>query len=226
MTDRHPPRGHAACPGDELLIAYLTASSALAALPSALSDIERSRIEEHLQTCGSCVQALAMMQRRLGVTAEIPAPVPGAVAELLGVTTPQLAADGAAVAPPQHSGLSTQHSRVGWFGSIRDRLSAVLRLPVLVPAAVAAVAVLVVAVQQSWRRPALQPEMSRVLERHERLRVTAEEALVRTQPAFRQPVVATLRRGTSVKVIGEEGDWYRVVLADGKQGWMERRAFE
>jgi uncharacterized protein YgiM (DUF1202 family) len=68
--------------------------------------------------------------------------------------------------------------------------------------------------------------MSRVLERHERLRVTAEEALVRTQPAFRQPVVATLRRGTSVKVIGEEGDWYRVVLADGKQGWMERRAFE
>ncbi len=230
MTDRGPAITSRACPSDELLIAYLTTATKTTATNSAragLPGTERSRIEEHLGTCDDCVQTLAIMQRRLGVASEIPAPAPASILERAGAAIQPVVADVQTVtATTRNSRLDVPHSLGGRLPSLRDRLSAVFRLPVLVPAAVAAVALLVIVRQQGWMNPVPPPEMSRVIERHETLRVTADEALVRVQPALRHPVVATVKRGTSVEIIGEENDWYRVLLQDGREGWMDRRAFE
>lgn len=51
--------------------------------------------------------------------------------------------------------------------------------------------------------------------------VTPPEGLnLRAEPSLRAPVQAALPRGTTVKVIDQQGVWQRVMLADGRQGWV------
>jgi hypothetical protein len=192
-------------PNDEWLVAYLTTS---------LSDTERHGIDTHLHSCDLCVAALSMMQRRLSIAADIPTAVPASVSARVAGMTLKPAAE------------SFRPHPLAWLSALLDRVSTVIRFPVLVPAAVAAVALLVVVTQSSWMNPLPQQERSRSINMREILRVTASEAFVRGEPTVHTAVLATLKRGARVEVVGEEGEWYQVVLPDGKEGWMERNAFE
>jgi hypothetical protein len=110
-----------------------------------------------------------------------------------------------------------------WLAAIRDKLASILRFPVLVPVAVAAVAVLVVMTHESWS-PA-PGELTRSTQIHQRLRVTAPEAVLRAQPSRKEPTIAILKRGTDVEIVGGRGEWLQVHV-EGKEGWMERQAFD
>ena len=71
-----------------------------------------------------------------------------------------------------------------------------------------------------------EAELSRAVEMRQQARVTAASAAVRKEPAAEADVIATLARGDSTVLVAQKGDWYRVALADGGEGWIERRAFE
>jgi anti-sigma factor RsiW len=196
MTDRH-----SAHPSDEILAAYLS---------TGLSAAERRDIGQHLHTCDRCVQAVAVAHHRIGMAHEIAAPVPQAVRER--ARTPELSVPGGG------------NTRPNWLSVMRDRLSGVLRLPVLAPVALAAGLVLVVATSSTWLRP--HGDLTRSIQLHQNLRVTTTEAPVRNQPSTRAEVVATLRHGNAVEIRDEQHDWYRVALPDGTEGWVLRQAFE
>lgn len=203
MADVRPPTP-AAHPTDEFIVAYLT---------TGLTETERRDVDEHVRACDRCVQALAVAQRRIAIEAEIVAPVPVSLQERVAAVT-------ADSVPSVRDALRT------WTSAVSARLSAFLRLPVLVPAAVAAVVLLAIATQQMWLGPQVQREMSRSIGRRETLRVTANEAVVRVQPVPQGAALASLKRGTRVEVVGDKGDWYQVLLPDGKEGWIDRSAFE
>jgi uncharacterized protein YgiM (DUF1202 family) len=108
-----------------------------------------------------------------------------------------------------------------------DRLRGLLRVPVLVPAALAAGALLTVALQPgSMERPDSGELNRAVAPDSVRMRVTAVEATVRSRPSMQSETVATVHRGTIVEVAGGERDWYEVRLDSGPKGWVEREAFE
>lgn len=50
--------------------------------------------------------------------------------------------------------------------------------------------------------------------------VMASRAYVRQGPSLESPPLTLLPRGTKVTLVAEEGGWYRVLLKDGRQGWM------
>jgi hypothetical protein len=188
------------CPTDELLAAYLTSS---------LADVERRTVDFHVRSCDQCVQALTTAQRRLSLADEVAVPVPAAVRTRVEPV----------VRPPR-----LHPTARGWFESAREHVTAWLRWPVLVPVAVAVIVLLVV-VRSDWRSP-VSHDGARAVHTSNVLRVAAAQAEVHVRPAMQQPVVATLQRGAQVTVAEESGDWYLVVLPDGKQGWIDRRAFE
>lgn len=196
-------------PNDEWLVAYLTAG---------LSDDERRGLDTHLQGCDRCVGSLSTMQHRLGMAAEVGVPVPRAVfGRVAGLAAPAASSSPRLPAP---------------LSALLDRVLSVLRLPVLVPVAVAATALVVLVSQWDTTRPAPQRERSRAVNIEQTLPVTVPEAEVWPQPSRARQgtaagrVIATMKRGTRVAVIGEKGDWYRIALPDGRMGWMERTAFE
>jgi len=187
-------------PSDEQLVAYLAAG---------LTQQERRSVEHHVAACDGCVQTLIMVHQRLAVAAEVPMPVPDELRRR-AAAVPRL---------PAEDHPTTERSPAG------ARLAAVLRLPILVPLALAAGALLVVTTQlrQGGEPPR---ELSRSVPMQQRVRVTAPEAVVRAQPSSHADSLATLTRGAAVDVREEQHDWYRVVLPDGKSGWVERRAFD
>jgi SH3-like domain-containing protein len=108
-----------------------------------------------------------------------------------------------------------------------ERLRAWLRVPVLAPLAMAAIALFMVGI---GFRPTTEPagiERSRALPPASvRLRVNAGETTLYSRPSGKSDAVATVARGTTVAVAGEERDWYEVRLDDGRAGWIVREAFE
>jgi hypothetical protein len=201
--------GGSSCGSNEMLVSYLT---------TGLSDAERHSIDTHVRGCDQCIRTLTLLQRRLLSSEEIPAPVPAFLVErATDAATPERAP----VKPA--AGLAEAWSALS---SVGRRLSAHIRLPALVPAAVAAGALLVVAGEHNWMKPEPLKEMSRAVPSHRALRITAPEAVVRLQPNSRTEVVATLSRGTTIEVTSLEKDWYRVTLPGGAEGWVERQAFE
>ncbi|MFQ5664937.1 MAG: zf-HC2 domain-containing protein [Candidatus Binatia bacterium] len=202
-------RGDARCTTTELLVGYLT---------TGLTASERRDIDRHVRGCDQCIRTLTLLQRRLLSAPEMAAPVPAAVVER------------ARAASTRDVGHARPAVGLGeaWaaLSSVGRRLSAHIKLPVLVPAAVAAAALLVVATEQTWVTPAPQRELTRAVPMHQTLRVTAQEAIVRNQPSTRTQIVGTLQHGTTIEIAGQERDWYRVTLPDGTEGWVERRAFE
>jgi len=195
-------------PNDEWLVAYLT---------TGLSAGEHRGVDVHLQGCDRCIGSLSTMQRRLGLAATVAVPVPAAIA--------------GRAAPLAVPGQSSARQPASW-SAIFDHVARVFRLPILVPAAVAAIAVVVLVSQSDMTRPSPQREKSRAVEMRQLLPVTVTEAEVWPQAersrdgTTGEPALARLKRGTKVAVVGEKGGWYQVALPDGRTGWMERSAFE
>jgi SH3 domain-containing protein/putative zinc finger protein len=200
--------GESSCGTTEVLVSYLT---------TGLSDAERHSIDTHVRGCDQCIRTLTLLQRRLLSAEQIPAPVPASVIERAAAA----AISERRPAKPA-AGLSEAWSALS---SVGRRLSVHIRLPALVPAAVAAGALLVVAGEHNWMKPEPK-EMTRAVPSHRSLRITVPEAVVRAQPSSRTDIVATLSRGTMLEVTSLEKDWYRVTLPSGAEGWVERQAFE
>jgi hypothetical protein len=201
--------GESKCGTHEVLVSYLT---------TGLSDAERQSIDTHVRACDQCIRTLTLLQRRLLSAEEIPAPVPPSLMERAT----------AAATPDRHTVKPAAGLSEAWaaLSSVGRRLSAHIRLPTLVPAAVAAGALLVVAGEHNWTKPEPLKEMTRAVQSRRSLRITAPEAIVRAQPSSRTEIVATFSRGTTLEVTSLEKDWYRVTLPSGAEGWVERQAFE
>jgi len=198
--------GGTRCADEEGLILYLTRG---------LANGEREAVEAHLSRCDSCVYSVSLLRKRLHVDSSVDRAVPVALREkvrdLIDAGTRDLAAE-------------VRTPAVSWVHRVREGLDRFLRLPVLVPAAVAAGALLVIGV----RSPDLATNSSgiRAVEQATTMRVTANRAMVRDLPRAASPVVAELKAGESVRVASEDRDWYRVILSDERSGWVEREAFE
>ncbi len=50
--------------------------------------------------------------------------------------------------------------------------------------------------------------------------IFANEIEVKTEPSMGSNVAFTLHEGTKVQISAQDGNWYRISLADGKDGWI------
>lgn len=50
--------------------------------------------------------------------------------------------------------------------------------------------------------------------------IFADELEVKSEPTMGSNPVFTLHEGTKVQITAEDGDWYRILLVDGKDGWV------
>lgn len=192
-----------ACPSDEVLLAYLT---------KILESDAAQHVDAHVDVCDVCLGALWAAQQRLSRDAEMAEPVPAAVLQRLAAVPPQRAA-----MPAGDPTSASPMRRV-------RRLPVPPPLRVLLPLALAASVMLVIASQPWWNQSPQRP-VTRAVPMSQQLRVSAHQAPVRLQPHLQAEVIATLSRGDVVEVGGEDREWYRVVLPDGGQGWVEQQAF-
>jgi hypothetical protein len=204
--------GGAGCADEERLILYLMRH---------LSDGERAVVEKHLGHCDACVYGLSLLHRRLRIQDSVERPVPAQFQErvraILELETAERNNGHAAAREPTS----------GWWERVRDSLDRFLRLPVLLPAAVAAGALLVVGVQDGYfGGHGGAPNDLRAIDLTRDLRVTALRAEVRERPSANSALVGEIERGQLLRVAGEERDWYRVELPRGGAGWVAREAFE
>ena len=184
-------------PTPEDLVAYVTGAAVDGA------------IEEHLLSCAACVESVALMHSRLRVGAVAAVPVPSTLQERVSSL-------------PSRPSKRSRH----WRAAVRVGLSAARRLPVLMPMSFAAGALLALMVQQLWPEGSVPHPVTRSVATRRVLAVTAPAGQLRSEPHPRSAIIATLNRGTTIEVLAEYRDWYRVRLADGSEGWVERRAFE
>jgi len=195
------------CSDEESLILYLT---------QGLSERERAAVETHLSRCDACVYGIALLRKRLRIEDSVDCAVPTALREkvrdLIEAGARDLAEE------------SREHAPAAWAHRVWEALDRMLRLPVLVPAAVAAGALLVVGIQN--QNAGSGSAGIRAVEQVSVARVTARRALVRDLPRATGEVVGELREGDQVQLAGEERDWYRVLLSNDRSGWVEREAFE
>jgi SH3-like domain-containing protein len=56
-----------------------------------------------------------------------------------------------------------------------------------------------------------------------RATVTGSTLNVRSGPSTRSAVVARVKRGDQLPILGEDGAWLRIRLADGREGWVHSR---
>jgi anti-sigma factor RsiW len=195
------------CSDEESLILYLT---------QGLSERERTAVETHLSRCDACVYGVALLRKRLRIDGSVDSAVPTALREKVRDLIEAGARDLA-----EESG---EHAPAAWVHRVWETLDRMLRLPVLVPAAVAAGALLVVGLQN--QNTGSGSSGIRAVEQVSMARVTAQRALVRELPRATGEVVAELRAGDQVQLAGEDRDWYRVLLSNDRTGWVEREAFE
>ena len=202
--------GGSGCVGEERLIIYAT---------GAVSGPERANLAAHLVTCDTCIAALALLHRRLGAAALVDTPVPLDIQQRARKALEAAVRDMAPV--PERPAADPR--RIVLLRRLRQRM----RLPILVPAALAAGALLMVATRPPTTEQSGQGERSRAVAPDAvKLRVTAVEATVRSRPSMQSEVVATVHRGTVAEITGEERDWYEVRIDGGHPGWVEREAFE
>jgi uncharacterized protein YgiM (DUF1202 family) len=53
--------------------------------------------------------------------------------------------------------------------------------------------------------------------------VTGSSLNVRSDPTTRSAVVARVKRGEQLPILGEDGAWLRIRLGDGREGWVHSR---
>jgi anti-sigma factor RsiW len=196
----------AGCPDAETLVAYLT---------DAVEAQARAAVDRHLKDCDACLTALPLMRHSLarGSTAAVSVPK--------SVQRRAMAALGGVPAGARNGPGARGVRRL--LAAARAGLPSLVRIPVLVPIAVAAVAVVVITSRDD--RLGVSRDMSRSVHVVQQRRVTAMRAPVHAQPSSHAPVVGTLHRGDRVEVRDEERVWLRVALGDGTEGWVERDAF-
>ncbi len=56
--------------------------------------------------------------------------------------------------------------------------------------------------------------------------VSTTAANVRTGPGTNYTVITSIPKGTSVNITGQQGTWYRVLLADGRSGYMSQSTIQ
>jgi anti-sigma factor RsiW len=203
--------GGSGCAAEESLILYVR---------DALSERERKEVEKHLAACDPCVAGLALLHGRLRMEEFVGAGVPEAV------RARAMQAFASSVEAPVPSRALAVAVRSSWFGDLGRVFSGLFRLPILVPVGVAAGAILMVTVQDTWRGPLAPSDLTRSVDEQQVLRVTAPQARVWTAPTTRSEIVATVGKGTELRVAATERHWYQVVLPEGRVGWIERAAFE
>jgi hypothetical protein len=204
--------GGSGCAGEEELVLYAMGE---------MNGAERAVLEAHFGGCDACISALTVLHNRLAVAAMVETPVPAGTQQRARraldawLPSPAAAEELPRYAPPRISALLS-------------RARALLRVPVLVPAAaIAAGALLTVALQPGRvERPVGEEQGRSIMRDAARMRVTAVEASVRSRPSMQSEVVATVHRGAVVEVAAEERGWYEVRLEGGRPGWVEREAFE
>jgi hypothetical protein len=203
-------------PDDEALLSHLISARQGAD--------ERAGIEQHLLHCDRCVAVLAVAQARLALADEVPAPLPAHLFE----RAERLARAVVAPEPSPRPGTATSFRgrRRGWLAGIRDRLESWSRLPVLVPASFAIGVLIMVFADRTLMRPGMVEPARRSITLEPTQLVTRDTAVVRAQPSGNAAIIATLAPGDVVAVDHEEREWYRARLSDGREGWIERRAFE
>jgi hypothetical protein len=180
-------------------------------------------IERHLLICDHCVGLVGVAHARLAIAAEIPYAVPP---QLQQRVMQGLAPQPALVTEPAERGRIPTPAARGWLAAVRDQLMALTRLPVLVPAGFTVGVLLMLAGNRSvWNAVPAGP-LTRAVPIERTLRVTAPEAIVRSQPHARADAVATLSRGQVIQVDREDREWYRFALPGGAEGWVDRGAFE
>ena len=212
-------RFDAMCPTEETLAAFLAASGSLPPEltqgwdRAAFSEAELQALTAHVDACDRCVEELQTASRRLALTAEMPIVVPADVAARTAIVAQQRKTE------------STPRGFSVWIAELGERFKDAISMPVLVPVAIAALALIVIVPRwQSSTAP--DAELSRAVDMRQSARVTADSAVVRKEPTADGAVVTTLKRGEHTVLVAQQGDWYRVALADGGEGWIERRAFE
>ena len=204
--------GGAGCAGEETLLLYAAGG---------LHGDEGAAIGAHVAGCDACVAGLVRLQRRLRVLPDVARAVPPALQRRAAAALVEAARE---LAPASDL---PRPARVQRGASLSERLRGWLRVPVLVPTALAAAALLMVTVGQRPAADAPSGERSRALpSKPLSLRVTVGEAPVHQRPSGQSAVVATVLRGTVVAVAGEERGWYEVRLEGGTPGWVLREAFE
>jgi len=207
------------CPNDEFLAAALT---------TGVGTDEQQWFDAHLDTCDRCLDAVGAAMRRLRIGNEIPAVVPDAVRRRAAVAA---SAPAPALLPGPHhpspsrplparpaAGEPATRSRAA-----RGKLAALLRSPMMIPAALAAGAVLAITTQ-NWMATEPPRSLTRSISVRQQARITANEAAVRRQPSGHAEVIATVTRGTLVDISAEERDWSHVTLPDGTEGWVDQGA--
>ena len=50
--------------------------------------------------------------------------------------------------------------------------------------------------------------------------IFASEIEVKTEPSMGSNIAFTLHEGTKVQILAQDGNWFRISLADGKDGWI------
>ncbi len=198
MTNQRSTRIDA-CPSDESLTAYLTAS---------LSPDENHAVDSHARQCDDCARVLQTVSARLRLADEIAMPIPFDVRQRATVAT----------AAPVRAAASA-----GTWRDLIGYVTALLRPPVFLPLAAAAALLLFIGTETRQSEPVRSVPP---IEQQTTLRIAAREVLVRDQPTTRGSVLATLNRGATVTYRGEDRDWLRVALADGSEGWIEREALD
>lgn len=203
--------GGSGCAGEERLILYAAGS---------LEGNERASLLSHLDGCDACITALAVLHRRLALLPVIETPIPVGIRQRAQAA---LEAGLQELAPAVERPRPVEPRVVPLLSRVRE----LLRAPILVPAALAAGALFMVAVQPGTHEPTGSGDLNRAVAPDTvKLRITAVEATVRSRPSMQSETVATVNRGVTVEVAGEERDWYQVRLDGGQQGWVEREAFE
>lgn len=198
------PVESASCPRDETLAGYLE---------RALPEAERERAEGHFAVCDHCIRRIVVAHERLHAMATASGPLP----EVLRATA---RVSGEEAAP----GREPQAGR--WWSRLAEWVSSATRLPIFVPASFALGALLMVGIRELWIAPKHGDVLSRSVPVSQELSIAAGEAVVRTEPSGRAPVLTTLRRGMRVRIVDEEKGWYEVVLSDQRTGWIDHEAFE
>ena len=49
-----------------------------------------------------------------------------------------------------------------------------------------------------------------------------ESSNIKSDPSLKSETSFILHEGTKVQIIAEDEDWYRILLADGKDGWIHQ----
>ena len=159
-----------------------------------LDAADRDQVERHLAACDDCLETVRCIHARLAATAEGLLSPPAAIARKAGAAS--------AAAPPTR------------------RVPLPLRLPILIPASLAAGLLLVFA-SQSW----LMPDAP-LRERSADIRRATRATSVWSRPSVRGDVVAQIVAGESVEVRHEDAGWCNIALGERGDGWIECGALQ